>query len=395
MRWSGGATALIALAWGYLATLPVGASGPLFPFPEWGVRPRLQFGAPLARVVLLTSLDAPRDLPPAFKAWGMRFESKLGALWAQGLDVRGADRGRAVEWPSESSAGTGAADMPYELVAYHKVTADVLARELANPRNIAVVYLAHAGGSSLGGSGINTLTLTDYLRNSVLPVLAAVHPGLRYLGIVGCTTQAIVDHLRQLGLLSPELVAEGFGGLVDARAALQQSIRGVRRHAVGPLWQQVLEKKIQEPLCLQRKGVRVQLTRTFAEADPTSQMTPTVHDALMVTRADGRVVAVFPPAGSGAREQKLEAWLDLSVAPTRAAQLKLVAGTGASPLGDRAGLELGRLTVQAPALKGEWRVFADSSGKPIGVTENVYRYGGELPVDWTTVAQDYAPFACE
>jgi hypothetical protein len=103
-------------------------------------------------------------------------------------------------------------------------------------------------------------------------------------------------------------------------------------------------------------------------------------------------LGVLPPGGSSLPEL-VRIHLPAGAPIQSALDLKLVLTSGDSFGGTPDPSDLGTLELSADWGGAHWSVFADPSGSPIGVTENVYRYDGTLPSQPTS--EVYHPFACE
>jgi hypothetical protein len=87
----------------------------------------------------------------------------------------------------------------YRLKVTAKATGADVQRELINPENVAVFFVGHAGGSaSSSSSGVVSASLiVDVDQRDISPLFSHVHPGLRVLSVVGCTSQKILDQYQK------------------------------------------------------------------------------------------------------------------------------------------------------------------------------------------------------
>lgn len=323
---------------------------------------------PRPTVVLLTSVDFTAGIPDFLnvKQSADTIESKLERIFRQAFDER-----------------------LVQLRVLHRAQPDQTARVLQSPENVAVIYVSHAGMQYQGAGGIAaSARITDFHFNSITKVFSRIHPNLRYLGLVGCTTEAIQAFLRERSLLPPEssgLEIQGSPGLADAKTAFQAA---VQRVAHDVIWRPGIREGFRAP-CLPRRGIPIQIVRRF-------QGTGTA-DALMVTNSQDRLVGVFPATDSG-QMQTITVWLDTTDA-RRATDLKLTFDTGADVMSSRSVLEMGDIEVSALSLNGRWEPNryreGELAGQIVGTTHRVYRYHGLVPQSWDGIARDYAPFLCK
>ncbi|MCC7439983.1 MAG: hypothetical protein IT285_00020 [Bdellovibrionales bacterium] len=232
----------------------------------------------------------------------------------------------------------------YESAVVHRATRFELARELANPRNVAVIFLGHAGDG-----------IVDHAGRDITSVLANIHPGMRFLGVVGCKAQAIIERLRVDGALggSSELLVHSFSKPVDAGVGLKETLaRGLeilRSPGIASGF------RPSGPLCARREFFPFEVTRTGGSA-PVS---------IWLGKA---LVATLPALAPGV-ERARSFWVPAGL------DLKIRVQTGERP-DARTHEALGVLELSSAAYDGEWRVFAKPDGTPIGAGEFVYRYSG-------------------
>jgi hypothetical protein len=105
----------------------------------------------------------------------------------------------------------------YRLKVIAKAKGIDVQRELLNPENLAVFFVGHAGGGqSSSSSGIASSSLiVDVDQRDIGPLFSHVHPGLRVLSVVGCTSEKILDQYQKAHLYPPTLQVIAFQDLVD------------------------------------------------------------------------------------------------------------------------------------------------------------------------------------
>jgi hypothetical protein len=316
-------------------------------------------------VVLLTSLDMSRVHIPWFlffmRPYYEHYPQRLESAFREHFQNRG-----------------------YNVVVQHDADQAVLWRALHYPGSVAVYWLSHAGDSGPQAPGLSGgAVIVDRNGYDVTPVFQDVHPNLRFLAVIGCDSQHVLEQQLHSGISeNPDLRLISFDHKVDAQDGLKRALEVGDRYLGLPS-----VRRGYEPECATRQGYEVVVTRKLPCDNASEAKTfPAVR-----LENSGRVLGVFT-ATRGCRTQRLKTYLDESMGPVRAFELKLVEDSGTNAYMLPTDLELGELDFSEPWSGAQWRLFADSSGHAIGVTTHVYRYTGPDRID--SPPDEYEPFEC-
>ncbi|HUP56850.1 MAG TPA: hypothetical protein VM598_05310 [Bdellovibrionota bacterium] len=308
-------------------------------------------------VVLLTSLDIASSVPPIWR-WRYRdYNQKL-----------------------EKEFRKHFAGKAFRLTVKHDADQHDLWRELRTPSNIAVFWVSHAafaeGGAGAGGAA----AIVDRDGFDVAPVLQDGHPGLKFLAIVGCSSTQVLEKIPGFTEWTSRAgthVASS-DSKIDAKKGLKNALKeSTQALSVAP-----------SPLpCPERAGIPVlAYRRPVATADG---LPAKLRAARVLLK--GILLGMLPPSSNEA-PQLTRLHLPEGARIERAADLKLLLSTGDSYGGHPEPSDLGRLELSAEWPEARWNVFADAAGTPIGVTQHVYRYEGDLPP--APASEIYRPFHC-
>lgn len=306
-----------------------------------------------ARVVLLSSLETPK-------------------IWFHKKDWE-------IEKPLEKIFKKHFKESGYEVVIKEKVTMETLWDELHNPENIALFWVSHAKEQSSISTGIsNEAAVVDYYGSDVKEAFKYIHPNMRYVGLIGCNAESIIDSYKEEGFYqgNPFLRIHSFDKKIDARKGLRQSIRksalslGDYKNTIGaggkifstPL---VVHDFEDNYLCKEQQSVvKVNLLRTTNE------------DVGSVSiKISNHIVGFLPALEAGGSQRETLLIPSSIISSTR--DLKITIDSNV--FGEREKLSLGNYELEPVGFSGSWKLFSKMDGTPIGVTKNIYRYKGELP----------------
>jgi len=324
-------------------------------------------------IVLLTSLD-PSTLPKIFYLHGFYDH------YAQVLenDFRKYYRGSS-----------------YELIVKHNADRWDVYNTLHDSNNVAVFWVSHAAPITANvnaGIGFDPL-LVDYQNDDVKPLLKSIHPNLRWLSIVACNSQLILDWLKQNPQTDPRtqdpsLDIQGFNYFVDARKGL--------RSAVHESWNELNKQEVvsgyQAP-CSEVRGHSIQIQR---EMSATAVKTGLKEFRAVSFMMNGKLIGVLPktlvPAGTtGSTVTNFN--IEMSDTLQSRAEMKITVDSGADPAQVLPDFDMGKFRMISDAGTGDWKVFADGNGVPFGVTRNLYEYTG--PLQLAAESMTFKPFSCD
>lgn len=256
----------------------------------------------------------------------------------------------------------------YDIEIQRHANQEVIHTELNSPENVAIFLVSHGGdGAMVDENGF------DYT-----PLLHQAHPNLRYLALIGCDSLEVSDQIRSK---LPQARIRSFPKKIDAKKGLKAALDGLENYLGSPSIRHGYH-----PACPAQKGHRIRVTRTVP-ADSQATLIPSVR-----IEHKNRILGAFPPSLPG-KAQEIEIFLPEPAVPVRAVDLKMQIYAGANPGLLPGQVELGRFEFQAPWSGGQWKLFADAQGKPVGVAQHIYRYVGSTPLGESTAEQ--SPYLCE
>lgn len=247
---------------------------------------------------------------------------------------------------------------PLPLVVIQEATQEDLYRETRNPENRAIFWVSHANSFNGGGGLEREDLITDREGHNVKDFFQRVHPNLNLLAVLGCKALPILkknEYQKNLTLVS-------FDEKVSSKRAIAKSLSALDAVVFSP------------GQCHSEEGIPVTITRE------TTRPSGAVSVKIMNR---GRLIGFFPrPTTTGA--QTITVHL---AAAKSAADLKLVFDSG--KIDPNAQVDLGTFTVTSETA-GAWSVFSDLQGRPLGVTQHIYRFKGDVPV----IVESFEPFQC-
>lgn len=254
-------------------------------------------------------------------------------------------------------------DSGYQVRINQEADQSTLWKELHNPDNVAVFWLSHAGVGISNSAGIAAPNIiVDRDGYDLAPVFREIHPNIRYVGVIGCNSEAVIEKIREGLPQNPSLQIDAFDHKVNAKKALRASIETaktwLRKHAADA---------VDPALCVARTGFKLDITRDQAVSRP--------------IRIENQGITL----GMLGRDETAVT-VHASSADTKG--LKLVMDAGDAALSANPGT-LGRYTIAASGISGgNWVLFANESG-PIGVTRYIYRFEGLVTA---STPEAYQPF---
>lgn len=267
---------------------------------------------------------------------------------------------------------------PFEIVFFKQATQEVLYRELSNPDNIAVFWISHATSFNSNNSGLGfDDTIIDSTGHNVKEIFQLIHPGMKYLSVLGCKALPILKGIKAAGFYqnNKDLIIYAKDKNIIAKKEIKNSILDFKNRFT------LVENN--STLCLERKGLPLKITRTIPH-DLSKRMTET---SLKILHR-GKLLGLFPKGKSGDVQ-----FLTVYLSPeniSKPSDLKIVIDSGM--VSKDKNMLLGSMNIQSDAFSGFWEPFTDSNGEILGVTQNIYRYKGNIePLLSPT---PYNPFPC-
>jgi hypothetical protein len=303
----------------------------------------------------------------------------------------------------------------YVIEVKHDATAYDLAQELESPENIAVFWVSHAASTSGQSSalGLDNL-IADEDGIDVSGVFQKVHPNLRWLGVVGCKAKPILDQYTQDGDYAgdPNLHIHSYSTVIDAEHGLidsmNQSVAVIADPYRSDTYTQIHYNGIGEIVPESRYTFipTVVASAALVQGQALDQCPSGTGFPITLTRT--------PVAGSSGPMVEAQIYVEdkfLGVMPASSSVQTLTINLPQGLISSGGGMnlkvdspfagvlqtrpEFGKVSFQSALPSEQWSIFADSSGNPIGITNELYRYLGDLsPVLAPQNQVQYRPFQC-
>ncbi len=290
-------------------------------------------------MVLLTSLDPDENRPPLrFRSWNIN--EKLEERFYKSLK----------KFPHYAKE--------QEIIIKHLATPQDLYQHLSDPEVKALIWVGHAGFSDNGIA--QSRSIIDFKNRDLKSLFQAAHPGLKFLGLVGCRGELFLEEWKEQGWFKDHASLTTFGRKV--RTAARKGLR---------LAMKDLEGRIESDSTFFDTLPIETTTEDFPVLIERKNSTDKKMDSIQILQKKNLVG--FLPASK--EDQYLVA--KLKRGSTRF-DYKIIADTGfASPA--PVNPHLGRLTItsQTDALIGSWELFKTKDGKPIGIGKHIYQFKGE------------------
>lgn len=276
---------------------------------------------------------------------------------------------------------------------------------LHDPRNIAVLWLSHAGfeNSPIPGNLIKSSKIIDSKGYDITPVFEKIHPNLRFLAVIGCFSKNVMNNLPRQSHDPkhpdhPFLRLYTFSKKVDAKKGLETAISEAQRVLDIP------EIRLgYNSSCPSRKGYKVNVTRHFQLSDDEGLRrfhTFPVHPAGRIM-SENEIVGVFPK-GFYNQSTQTESFF----VPDRGEGLPMLRfDVGANSqfqtrLEPIQGLDIGILSFRLADDQvfglDPWSLWRDHQGKAIGVTSNSYQpFKGGVEIDVSPYLTEEPSFVCQ
>jgi hypothetical protein len=246
------------------------------------------------------------------------------------------------------------ADQPFKIKTIHYAKQDDLWKVLHDPENIAVFWVSHGGYEPSNIVGISDFAVVvDEFGYDLAPIFNSVHPHLRFLGIIGCLTQKVVNFKPNplIDVMTFDIKTNPMSGLEKAIARSKVVLRP-----------ELLSVK-PEIYCHEKKFLPVVISRTIPQDETNLR-----HPPVRIMQKD-RVLGVFPTGFPG-DIQFLEVELEAGKS------LNLSVSAGSNPMLKTDEISLGKFEFSAGNPRHFWKLFSLNIGIPIGVSTYAYDYVG-------------------
>lgn len=207
----------------------------------------------------------------------------------------------------------------YILNIVHYATATDIRRALMSPDSVAVIYLSHAGYSSQGM--LESSIISDFELNDVKEAFYDVHPNLKFLGVIGCTSKEVFARLKNSGYsLNSDLEIMVEATIVDAQKSAL--------HALGQAVKKLNNFSGTNYDCTRtvKKTFAVDVKRTI----PSDITKEEVKNLFLQVK--GKLIGVMPKIGPN-ESQSIRAYIDAEDISAKG-DLKITVLTGARIAGE-------------------------------------------------------------
>lgn len=191
---------------------------------------------------------------------------------------------------------------PYSIHIVSDPSALTLSQITSSQWTHAMFWVGHSASTAAAQGLVSVAGIFDSYGADISPILGAPHPNLRFLGVVGCRAQVIMDRLKQAGRFrfNPQLRIETSDDLVYLDPYLNYQPEFLRTltssfHTLVYLrsWQETA------PYCKTgqslRRAMEIEITRTPTEASG--------HLSSVLVLNNGRLVGVLPGFDDSGRAQ--------------------------------------------------------------------------------------------
>ncbi|GAB4021966.1 MAG: hypothetical protein Fur0010_25130 [Bdellovibrio sp.] len=276
-----------------------------------------------SKTVLLTSLDPELNRPPLrSKNWNIN--EKLEEIFKEKIDNK-------------------------DIEIIHFADQANLYATLHDPEVSALFWVSHSSNTKDSvESAISTASVMDYRFRDVLPLFQDIPPNIKYLALVGCRSELIINELKKRNLFKANQSTKLFleDKKVDARKSLKRALKEFNE----------LKKPSEVPVCREFQAIEVRYKRV---ADKNL-------DSIRIVISKN-VVAVLPAVVAG-ETQEGSFFVTHQIQSNN--DLKIMVDSGAS---SRAKVELGTIEFSSD-VEGSWKLFAKPDGTPFGVGSHVYQF---------------------
>lgn len=256
---------------------------------------------------------------------------------------------------------------PFHIEVIHRATQMDLWKTLQEPDLVGLFWLSHASSTDLmPGVRLGT-QIIDVNRVDVSPLFADLPSNLRYLSIIGCNAQPIINIYREKGYYRHHsmLRIDASNGSVGAESGLVSSSTAAYLY-----FAYLLKNNVFDSLGADKYEHNTQLRVTRR---------PLTEEAVLneARLAHGdRVLAVFPFSD---KTDEQVAYIDLRE-PLDEDKYRFLTFTLGRGLNPGEAPNLGELRIELLNQRsGYWELVKKPDGAPLGVSHHLYRYAHTVP----------------
>lgn len=263
---------------------------------------------------------------------------------------------------------------PLELkVVTHAKQAD-LARALNDGRTAAVFWVGHSNKGSSAAFGAQDI-VTDADGNNVAPLFQKLHSNLRWLAIIGCRAEHILEKYRKHGYYKKNKILRTYA----YSTVVEESVGLAQATFASYLYMGAMLRAYPNYVCDRSTppAQKLILTRTVAQGLQGSEFQVFVDEHLVA------VVPKTPPSQAHAQIQMQTLWIDESIAPLEKPFNVRLQAAGEPVYGD--------IILQDDEHHASHHVVRKRDGAPMGQTQRVF-----VPVKGLTLSPVQArPSECQ
>ncbi len=164
----------------------------------------------------------------------------------------------------EKKFNTAFKDSGHELVIHHKADPKILYTVMTSEKTEAVIWVSHAAGEQNLKPGFKAEDIIlDIWGNDVKNFFTLVPPNLKFIGLVGCQAQKIINGFTERGnyVNYPDLEIMSFEKKVRLYSAFKKTLKAAKEFLA----------KAEQPKTIAAHKVEFQVERSVYEESPTLQ----------------------------------------------------------------------------------------------------------------------------
>ena len=136
------------------------------------------------------------------------------------------DRNQRLEDWTERTVKSHFRQSHFQIEIKHLATPKHLWDALQDHEVVGLIWLSHGRESGEISNGLSApAVITDAFGNDVKNLFKRVSPRLKFLSLVTCQGQSLLEHLRSEGHHPTSLVTHGFTGKIAANSGIHQALR--------------------------------------------------------------------------------------------------------------------------------------------------------------------------
>ncbi len=275
-------------------------------------------------------------------------------------------------------------NLPHRLepVIVHQADQFILRQHLMSEEYLAIFWLSHGSfaklssrvSSSAEGIKISPKIL-DFQKNNVAPIFSQIHPGTKYLAVIGCNTKQIINFYRESSNWSHSDVRNTYipQSRVPATWTLKRAMKDFNYYFYN------FKLYPHKPFPVKKFGYLVLVKRTIPIGAKTNDVRP------VRVEVAGSLIGVLPKQKPGTTLSKYM-FLPKQENFNRS-QLNVRFSTGHDIEANLDPKAFGSMEIvsQDSDINAKWEVFAKSDGTPFGIYSQNYLFKGSKAILETSI----------